>query len=186
MNALAAIHVAKKQLGLDEDTYRAVLVLVTGKSSAGAMDAAEQERVLAEFRRRGFKVVSSAREKAFAGRYVPMMQALWLSGYHLGIVQNRADAALIAFVKRQTRIDHMRWVKDAAEARRVIEALKAWMTRDAGVVWPKNADDGRSRQLAVVDAQLRLLGESPRDLSAVADLVPLMRSLGARIRRSQR
>ena len=31
--SIAAMHVAKKQLGLDDDTYRAALLEATGKSS---------------------------------------------------------------------------------------------------------------------------------------------------------
>lgn len=31
---LAKIHIARKDLGLDEDTYRAVLIRITGKRSA--------------------------------------------------------------------------------------------------------------------------------------------------------
>ena len=37
MNSLAAIHVAKKQLGLDDDDFRSVCIRVTGKRSTRAM-----------------------------------------------------------------------------------------------------------------------------------------------------
>ena len=50
MNHLAAIHVARKQLGLEDDDYRAVLERVTGKSSAGKMTVGEQGKVLDELR----------------------------------------------------------------------------------------------------------------------------------------
>jgi len=51
---LAAIHVAKKQLGLDEETYRTMLFTVTRKRSAGALDHAERQAVIEHLRRRGF------------------------------------------------------------------------------------------------------------------------------------
>lgn len=50
---LAAIHIAAGQLGLDDDTYRALLERVTGKRSAADLDANEAERVLDELRRQG-------------------------------------------------------------------------------------------------------------------------------------
>lgn len=52
---LAAIHVAKKQLGLDDDTYRDMLFTLTRKRSAGELDQAERQRVLDHLRARGFK-----------------------------------------------------------------------------------------------------------------------------------
>jgi phage gp16-like protein len=51
---LAAIHVAKKQLGLDDDTYRTMLFTLTRKRSAGDLDHAERQAVIEHLRRRGF------------------------------------------------------------------------------------------------------------------------------------
>ncbi len=49
---LAAIHVmASKQLRIDQDTYRALLERVTGKRSAGDLNARERTAVLDELRR---------------------------------------------------------------------------------------------------------------------------------------
>lgn len=140
MTPLAAIHVAKKQLGLDDDTYRAVLVRATGKPSAGDMTPAEHDRALAELRRLGFKSIqgggtSSRARKGLQGRFAKKLQALWIAGYNLGIVRDRRDEALLAFVKRQTGIDHVRFLRDTADARKAVEALKAWLAREGGVVW---------------------------------------------------
>lgn len=66
---LAKIHKAKKQLGLDETTYRALLARVTGKNSCGDMTTAERNAVIAEFVRLGFKVEQSKDRKAlFTGK----------------------------------------------------------------------------------------------------------------------
>ncbi|MFX6292549.1 regulatory protein GemA, partial [Acinetobacter baumannii] len=62
---LARIHQAKKQLGLDEDTYRAVLERVTGQRSAADLSAAGRAAVLAEFERLGF---APPRRGPFPGR----------------------------------------------------------------------------------------------------------------------
>jgi phage gp16-like protein len=52
---LAKIHIAKKQLGLDEDSYRAMLNMVAGVGSAADLDAEGRLAVLAHLRRIGFK-----------------------------------------------------------------------------------------------------------------------------------
>jgi len=131
MSAIAAIHVAKKQLGLDEDTYRAVLVRVTGKNSAGKMTPAEQHAVVQELRRQGFKPGKRGLEGPFAAK----LQALWIAAWNLGIVRDRKDSAMLAFVKRQTGIDHTRFLIYPEDAAKAIDALKAWMAREAGVDW---------------------------------------------------
>ncbi|SMH42241.1 gp16 family protein [Mesorhizobium australicum] len=140
MNPTAAIHVAKKQLGLDEDTYRDLLGRVTGKRSAKDMSHAERQAVLDEMRRHGFKAGSNGSRKRLEGRFAKKLQALWIAGWNLGVVRDRDDAALIAFVRRQTHIDHVRFLVDAAEARKAVEAIKAWLAREAGVDWGEGTD----------------------------------------------
>jgi phage gp16-like protein len=50
---LARIHLAKKHLGLDDETYRELLLGLTGKSSAGEMNRRERWTVLQEVTRLG-------------------------------------------------------------------------------------------------------------------------------------
>ncbi len=135
MNALAAIHVAKKQLGLDDDTYRAALVTITGKSSTRDMTEAERNKVVSVFRQRGFKQASTPGRKPLEGKFAKKLQALWIAGWNLGVVRNRDDQALIAFVERQTGLSHVRFLHEAGDALKAIEALKAWMSREAKVDW---------------------------------------------------
>lgn len=52
---LAKIHVAKKQLALDDETYRALLERVTGQSSAADLTARQRDALLKEFARLGFR-----------------------------------------------------------------------------------------------------------------------------------
>lgn len=54
-NELAKIHVAKKALGLDDDTYRAMLWAVARVRSAKDLDAAGRAKVLDHLKARGFK-----------------------------------------------------------------------------------------------------------------------------------
>lgn len=52
---LAMIHVAKKQLGLDDETYRAMLWTVARVRSSAALDFAGRKNVLDHMKARGFK-----------------------------------------------------------------------------------------------------------------------------------
>lgn len=135
MSALATIHVGLKQLGIEEDDARDLYERETGKRSLKLMSPREQEAVIGELRRLGFKQGPKCRSKGLQGRFAKKLQALWIAGWNLGIVEDRADAALLAFAKRQTKIDHIRFLVDAADAARVIEALKGWLARDGGVEW---------------------------------------------------
>ncbi|HZF96923.1 MAG TPA: regulatory protein GemA, partial [Pseudoxanthomonas sp.] len=52
---LARIHLAKKQLGLDDETYRSLLLRVGGHSSSADMNPSQRNAVIREFLRLGFK-----------------------------------------------------------------------------------------------------------------------------------
>ena len=52
---LAMIHIAKKQLGMDDETYRALLWTLCRTHSAADLDAAGRERVIRHMRLLGFR-----------------------------------------------------------------------------------------------------------------------------------
>jgi hypothetical protein len=131
MIPLAAIHVANKQLGLDEETARDLYERITGKRSLRQMNDRELQLVVTEQRRQGFKPV----EKGLQGPFAKKLQALWIAAWNLGIVRDRTDGAMLSFIKRQTGIEHTRFLLDAEDAAKAIDALKAWMAREAGVDW---------------------------------------------------
>ena len=167
MNSLAAIHVAKRDLKLDDDTYRDVLERVTGKRSAKGMGERDVRLVLDEFRRLGWqsKAARKGLEGPLDGPYARKLQALWIAGWNLGVVRDRRDNAMLAFIKRQTGIESTRFLRDAADARRAIEALKDWMHREGGVDWsteglePASPDaDPRSKVLWAQFERLVALG----------------------------
>lgn len=66
---LARIHQAKKQLAMDDDTYRSLLLRVGGHSSSADMTTTQRNAVLREFARLGFKADDQAkRKRQFPGR----------------------------------------------------------------------------------------------------------------------
>ena len=205
MNALAAIHVARRELGLDEDTYRALALRITGKASAGAMNATERGRLLEALRRHGFKGAKRGLEGPFARK----LQALWISAWHLGLVRDRSDAALLDFVRRQTGIDHTRFLVDPVDAAKAIDALKAWTAREGGVDWRLGASVPAWQRLPgakIVIAQWALLQKAglvepgfrafaayvqdhafnPIDRMGPKEWAGVMATLGTRLRKATR
>lgn len=75
---LVRIHMAKSQLGIDEDTYRCLLRRVTGKESSAQMTTDERNAVIAEFVRLGFKErkFNPRKAKPKATKSVPMLQKI--------------------------------------------------------------------------------------------------------------
>ena len=57
---LKLIHAAARQMGWDEDLYRAILERVTGQTSAAALTARQRARVLNEFARLGWNPKAAA------------------------------------------------------------------------------------------------------------------------------
>ena len=129
---LAKVHIARKDLGLDEDSYRDVLVRVTGQDSAKALDAAGLDKLLGEFKRLGWKPAKAATPRSDKAQ-VGMIYGLWKAMRPL--LQDPSPQALRAFCQRQTRTPaHPDGISapeflSAPMANRVIEGLKAWHGR---------------------------------------------------------
>lgn len=159
---LAKVHIAVKDLGLDDAVYRTMLERVTGHRSAGDCTDVQLDAVLTEFKRGGWEPrprkakAKPAAAKGASSLYLPKLRALWLSGAALGVVRNVADEAMVAFIKRQTGLASERFLVKASDAAKAIEALKAWLTREAGVAWSAHPDNPRR---AVAEAIWRKLIE---------------------------
>lgn len=135
MNTTAIINIARQQLGLDEDTYRALLVRVTGVASLRAMSERQKLDVVNEMKRKGFRIQSSGkRVPTDVKPYVRKIYALWNNCYKLGVIEDKSNAALRAFCKRQIARNSPNIVIDPdllsyAQASIVIETLKVMEKR---------------------------------------------------------
>lgn len=149
------IHVAKRDLKMDDDTYRTVLMQVGKKSSCSDMSIIELERVLSYFKRQGFKVKtrtnrrppSSPRSRALADDAdSKKIRALWLFMHQLGVVQDPSEKALAAYVKRITRVEALQWV-NGHQAVQLIETLKKWAMRFLPAVVEKLFEEASAANL---------------------------------------
>jgi len=127
---LAKIHIARKQLAMDEPDYRAMVRRVAGADSAAALSEAALARIVAEFIRMGWKATANP---AAAGRksakpHVRKIFALWGDLARRRLLKDGSRAALVAFVERQTGVSHPDWLT-AEQANKVTEGLKAMQAR---------------------------------------------------------
>jgi len=121
----AKINIACKELGLDKyqlisDRY--------GLESSKQLTTAQLFDLYRHFKSLGWKVRRRTQSKA-SPRYVDSQArkvvAMWLALAKNGIVKDRSDQALQAYVKRMTGIDNLKWC-EGAELFRLIESLKKW------------------------------------------------------------
>jgi phage gp16-like protein len=141
------VHVGKRELKLDEDFYRNILLTKGGANSAGDMNAAQLQSVVDEFKRLGFKVANKAKpggKVLTAGRRTGVAtvtlaadaqsrkaRAMWLTLHAIGQVRDPSEAALLAYAKRQCKVDRLEWVRDTIP---LLESLKAWLLRSMPAV----------------------------------------------------
>ena len=139
INDLAAIHIAQKALGMSPDDAEQLKRDVIGKPSAKDMTAAERRKLLAHLsglqaqarpRAAGVQERPAVQRSAadWADDRWTMARALWAQLAYTGHVRADTDAALIAYVARQTKMEHWRFC-NTHQINTVIESLKRWCVR---------------------------------------------------------
>jgi len=126
-NKYSIIHVAKKQLGLDDDAYRAILSGAGLTSSKDIKTEAQFNTVMSAFQTLGFKSTSWAGRRMNTVTGVPGMisvkQENYIRGLWLLASRFKDEASLRKIVKRIGKVDDISFLpKRAASA--VILALR--------------------------------------------------------------
>jgi hypothetical protein len=139
-----AIHAMRRALGMTDADYRGLIKARFRVVSSSDLDDGQAGALIDELKGLGAPAAAPRRPaaKTASGKYAPVLQALWIAAWNLGLARSRDDAAMLAFVERQTGLSHTRFLTDPAEAARAIEGLKAWVARDGGVTWPTQRDAG--------------------------------------------
>lgn len=128
---IAQIHIAKAQLGLDDETYRAVLWTVARVRSSKDLDWTGRKALLEHFKAKGWK--PAAPKKAKAAKPVSagqdgLVRALWSELHAADKVRDPSDAALGSWLKRNHWPERAEWL-DHKQITQAIEALKKWLAR---------------------------------------------------------
>mgnify|MGYP001530619534 CR=1 FL=1 len=110
------IQTGRRKLGMDDETYRALLADVSGGKTSSKDQLKE---VLRRMREAGFRSATDPQLRK--------IKSLWLSMYDEGVVRSKSDQAIAAYVRRITKkAVNQCTVKDL---QRVIETLKQWIDR---------------------------------------------------------
>ncbi|WP_374354533.1 gp16 family protein [Chitinimonas sp.] len=148
------VHVAKRDLALADDSYRAIIRQYTQGRTASSADCsvAELDAVIAHLKQCGFKVrgkAASSPARALAQEPVDQkIRALWLFLHELGEVRDPSEKALAGYVKRMTRVDALQWL-NAEQTTLMIEALKKWAVRVLPALIRERAEMARQYPLPV-------------------------------------
>jgi phage gp16-like protein len=122
-NDLAKIHIAKKELGLDDATYRGILWDRYHRESAAELSEAQAADLIELFHEKGWRPASFGQRG--------LIHVLWHKLEAAGAVHHPSENALASFIEHSTGKNDLRWLT-VREASRVIEMLKKWLER-AGV-----------------------------------------------------
>lgn len=143
------VQVGRRSLGLDEETYRALLVQQSGKRSAAALSIQELDKVLQAMKGAGFKPtvkrgvkggkpkrLSPARGAPVKTAEIGVIRAIWITMAKHGLLRDGSETALDHYVERQTvrlnkgvGVARVAWL-DGALAYSVLEPLKHWHKRE--------------------------------------------------------
>jgi len=142
------IHATKKNIaGFDDEAYRGLLDARFGVTSSRALGHDQAEALIRELRLLAGEAAGATRASRAEGKYAPILRALWLSAYHLGLFDRPHDSASMAFVERQTGIAHARFLTQHTDALKAIEALKDILAKRGGVVWPEKGKKSKEEHL---------------------------------------
>jgi len=126
---LAKIHIAKKELALDDDSYRTLLAARFQAQSAKELNFQQAGILLDHFRRSGWQPKPRTRQVAADNGFIrsPFPQHRMIAGmwHELGY----ALPGLHARVKKQFGIDRLEWLKDEHALHVLITDLEARLKR---------------------------------------------------------
>jgi phage gp16-like protein len=146
-NLIAQIHIAKKALALDDETYRIALQAATDKSSCSAMNLSELNEALKHFKKLGWKPAQgnkkysprSSNKPKYEKDMIDKIRAIWIDMFKEGFIEDGSEQALSTWVKRTTSringgigIDQAEWLRGRENqqlAFKVLESLKQWQKR---------------------------------------------------------
>ncbi len=188
---ITLIHVLSGQIGLDEDTRRDMLALLTGKRSSKDLTWQERKRVIDHLVSKGGKVTTprkSGRKIGTPSRpldtsaMASKVRALWIALHGLGAVRDPSEAALASYTKRIAKVDALQWAT-GEQLETLIETLKKWVIRVCAELAPdlmsradlSGLDDQTAQGLKVAYARLveqRLGAEAAQDLIALLRRAP--------------
>lgn len=116
---LAQIHIAKSDMGLDDDTYRALLIDVTGVDSAARLNAKQRRAVLERFDSKGWKNKKhKGKPRSVSADKAPLYSKIGALLADMKLSWGYADG----IAKQMYKVDNLGWCKQN-QLRGIITAL---------------------------------------------------------------
>lgn len=122
---LAQIHIAKNDLGLDDETYRALLMDVAGVESAADLSAKGRRDVLARFEAKGWKN-KKHRTPTVTAEKAPYIRKIGAQLADMKLTWSYANG----ISKQMFKKDRVQWL-EPEQLRAVVAALAKKQTKQA-------------------------------------------------------
>lgn len=119
---LSKIHIAKKDLGLDDETYRALLARVAGVRSAKDLNPRQIGAVLAEFSRLGWESAPAKKHGRKAPTAAPDRVKLVCKIEAFLAEAKRSWAYADGMAMRMFQVERVEWL-DPAQLQKMVAAL---------------------------------------------------------------
>jgi phage gp16-like protein len=123
---LAVVHIARKNLGLDDDLYRDILGR-WGVASAAAMSIPELEALVNYFAACGFRVVSKKKKPGHSGHAEALRCRIRQEADGL----KNGDLRLAGLVKSKAGVEKLEWCRDVSKLKQILRVLCVFKERDA-------------------------------------------------------
>ncbi|SHG65451.1 Mu-like prophage protein gp16 [Pantoea sesami] len=142
VSLIKLIHVARRALKLDDDTYRAALQHVTGKMSCRELKVEELEKVLKYLEEKGFRRTRnrSPVRRQNEDDLKAKVRCIWQQMHKDGFIHDGSDTGLDAFVAKMTvktndgkGIASLSWCR-GDNLLLVLESIKQWHLREMKAV----------------------------------------------------
>lgn len=140
---MAKIHIAKKDLGLDDGTYRDVLWRVTGKRSCKDMTIAQLQDVVKDMEKSGFKPKAApkhGKKPSVVGKREPLMGKIHAMLTDMGLHWNYAHGMADSMFK----IKRLQWLNDS-QLYKLTQALSVHQKREAKKAAKESAANERKK-----------------------------------------
>jgi len=132
---LAKIHIAKKQLGMDDGTYRQMLSNIAGVRSAADLSPAARKDVIAHLKSVGFVQKTKGKPKNMTGGGSQAAQLEKIEA--LLTIGSKPWSYADALAKRICKVEKVAWVK-VEELYKIITALRKQAQREG---WDLSGED---------------------------------------------
>jgi len=128
---LAIVHIAKKDLGLDDVEYRDVLGFY-GVSSSAALSVSELEDLVDHFQSRGFKVQRSKVQGSRDQGRRRMAEALHARIWEEALALDNGEKRVAGLVKKIAKVDDLRFCRNVGKLKQILKIVCVMKEKDRG------------------------------------------------------